>query len=200
MQKVSLLSVLAFGLLLGAAGLAWADEYRLDVGLTTLGGDAGNLEEIEGAYLEGQTLLRRQFFSVLDVPLSLRLTGKSLAAEDATVEAAVWRARAGLGHSAALSNTLDYYSRVQLELIHVQMADAGDTRAYPHGELSLAGALAGSPWELGVLLSGSEEDADRFPVLGRAAMYTGLYDRVDWGLVLSGSHERVDLALSFRWY
>ena len=198
MRKVFLLSMLISSLLL--APLALADEYRVNLGLTSLGGDSGNLEEIEGTFLEGQALLRRQFFSALDVPFSLRLSGKRFDTDDGAANVSFWRARAGLGHSSLPASELGHYARVQVELIHVPSFDAVETRGYPHAELGLTGQLRGSPWELGVMLSGSEEDADRFPVLGHAAIHTGLHDQIDWGITLSGSHERIDLGLGFRWY
>lgn len=186
---------------LGSSALADpGEEFRVNLGLTSLGGDSGNLEEVEGRYAEGTMLLRRQFFSTLDVPLALRLSRKDLDDDGGIGDMSLWRLRGGLGYSTRPSSGAGVYAQGKVEIVHARFADTDETRGYPRAEAGLTGKLSGSPWQLGVIASGYEEDSDRFPVLGHVSLFTGLHEQVDWGLTLEGSHERIDLAFSFRWY
>ncbi|MCH8550306.1 MAG: hypothetical protein LAT62_00125 [Natronospirillum sp.] len=198
-QSFVIAVLLAF--ILGSSALADpSEEFRVNLGLTSLGGDSGNLEDVEGRFAEGAILLRRQFFSTLDVPLALRLSRKDMHDEDGIGDVSLWRLRGGLGYSTRPSSGAGVYVQGQVEILHARFAETDVTRGYPRAEAGLTGELSGSPWQLGVIASGYEEDVDRFPVLGHVSLFTGLHEQVDWGLTLEGSHERIDLAFTFRWY
>ncbi|TGG93530.1 hypothetical protein E4656_10825 [Natronospirillum operosum] len=200
MHYLRILALIIPGMLATAALAETRAEYIINAGLTSFDADDHEFDEIDGAFVSAGVVVPDQFLSVLDVPVSLSLGRLRLTDNGSTNDVTVWRLRGGLGYGNVMTDELSAYGRLEMEAVNVRADSSSDfVSAYPLASAGFHGVLAESPWRLGVIVSGREDDQGRTPVMGHLSLYTGQYDMGDWGIVIEGSDERIDVALSLRW-
>lgn len=200
MHYLRILALIISGILATTASAETRAEYTINAGLTSFDADDYEIDQIDGVFVSAGTVVPNQFLSVLDVPLSLSLASQRQIEDGSTDDVTVWRLRGGLGYGNVMTDELSTYGRLEMEAVHARSdSTSQEVNAYPLAGAGLHGVVAGSPWRLGVIVSGREDDQGRTPVLGHLSLYTGQYDMGDWGIVIEGSDERIDVALSLRW-